>query len=233
MRLPTLRGMKEAASPAAARVVVVEDDPRFRVAFAAAIAQSGDLLLHAEAATLREGLAWLEGPPADVLLTDLGLPDGSGIELIRAARVAWPMCHVMVVSVFGDETHVLQAIAAGAAGYLLKDSAADNFVDQIRSVLAGGSPISPLIARHLLLRFQAVQPVPPRAAPDNDQMLSRRESEVLNYIAKGFNFEEVARLMVLSRHTVLTYVRRIYAKLEVRSKTEAMHEARKLGLLRD
>lgn len=229
--------MVEATTPAATRVALVEDDLRFRTAFVAAITRAADLLLQAEVGTLREGLALLQQPAADVLLTDLGLPDGSGIELIRAARQAWPRCEVLVVTVFGDESHVIQAIQAGAAGYLLKDSSPEHFVEQIRGVRAGGSPISPLIARQLLLRFQgAAPPAAPRpAAPDEAaaDMLSPRETEVLGYIAKGFTFDEVARLLALSRHTVLTYVRRIYGKLEVGSKTEAMHEARKLGLLRD
>src|SRR5687767_4831340 len=117
-----------------ARVVLVEDDERFRSAFAAAIATTPDLVVHAQATTLRDGMALLAGPPADVLLVDLGLPDGSGIELIRAARNAWPTCEIMVTSVFGDEAHVLLSIQAGAAGYLLKDSEPDRIVDQIREL---------------------------------------------------------------------------------------------------
>jgi DNA-binding NarL/FixJ family response regulator len=217
-----------------ARVVLVEDDERFRAAFAAAIATTTDLVVHAQAGTLRDGMALLAGPPADVLLVDLGLPDGSGIELIRAARNTWPTCEIMVTSVFGDEAHVLLSIQAGAAGYLLKDSEPDRIVDQIRELRAGGSPISPLIARQVLLRFRGAGPSPPRASITSaDATLSAREREVLEYITKGFAYDEIARLLEVSRHTVLTYVRRIYAKLQVNSKTEAVYEARKLGLMRD
>ena len=98
------------------RIVVVEDDARFRAAFAAAIAGSEDLILQAQAAGLQEGLALLSGPAADVLLVDLGLPDGSGIDLIKATRAAWSACDIMVSSVFGDESHELQSIEAGAVG---------------------------------------------------------------------------------------------------------------------
>jgi DNA-binding NarL/FixJ family response regulator len=228
-----------AVTHGATRVVMVEDDLRFRTAFAVAIARAGDLLLQAQVGTVTEGLALLRGPPADVLLTDLGLPDGSGIDLIRAARQAWPRCDVLVISIFGDESHVLLAIQAGAAGYLLKDSSPEQFVEQIRSVRAGGSPISPLIARRLLLRFQgqapADLPLPLPAATGDlaEPLLSARETEVLGHLSRGFTCDEVARMLGLSRHTVLTYVRRIYGKLEVNSKPEAMYEARKLGLLRD
>jgi len=208
------------------RITLVEDDPRFRDAFVAAIAASEDLSLQSQASTLADGLALLSGPAADVLLVDLGLPDGSGIDLITAARGAWPTCDIMVVSVFGDEAHVLRSIEAGAVGYLLKDSEPASIALQVRSLRAGGSPISPLIARRILLQLRP-------AAVAADSALSHREQEVLSYITKGFSYDEIARLMQVSRTTVLTYVRRIYAKLQVNSKTEAVYEARKLGLARD
>lgn len=213
---------------AAARVMVVEDDPLFRDAFVAAVAGAPDLLLATSAGTLGEALQSLHGAPVEVLLTDLQLPDGSGIELIRRVRQVWPQCQSVVATVFGDEAHVLAAIEAGAVGYLLKDSTPDGLVDQLRTLRAGGSPISPLIARHLLRRLQ---PAPTQPAPPNP--LSERETEVLQAITKGFSFDEIARLLGVSRHTVLTYGRRIYAKLEVNSKTEAVYEARRLGLVRD
>jgi DNA-binding NarL/FixJ family response regulator len=208
------------------RVVLVEDDARFRAAFAAAIEGSAGLVLQAQAAGLKEGLALLTGSPADVLLVDLGLPDGSGVDLIKATRIAWPACDIMVSSVFGDEAHVLRSIEAGAVGYLLKDSEPQRIVEQIRNLRAGGSPISPLIARQILARLRP-------AVTSGETSLTARESEVLNYITKGFNYDDIARLLQVSRSTVLTYVRRIYAKLQVSSKTEAVYEARKLGLTRD
>jgi DNA-binding NarL/FixJ family response regulator len=210
------------------RVAVVEDDARFRAAFAAAIEGSTDLSLQAQACTLQEGLALLAGTAPDVLLVDLGLPDGSGVDLIKAARVAWPSSDIMVSSVFGDESHVLLSIEAGAVGYLLKDSEPERIVEQIRSLRAGGSPISPLIARQVLARLR-----PPTAAASTETSLSARETEVLNYITKGFSYDDIVRLLQVSRPTVLTYVRRIYAKLQVNSNTEAVYEARKLGLTRD
>ena len=208
------------------RVAVVEDDARFRTAFAVAIESADDLVLQAQAATLGEGMALLGGPAPDVLLVDLGLPDGSGVNLIREARVAWPACDILVSSVFGDESHVLLSIEAGAVGYLLKDSEPGRIVEQIRSVRAGGSPVSPLIARQVLARLR-----PPAASAET--MLSARETEVLNYITKGFSYDDIVRLLQVSRPTVMTYVRRIYAKLQVNSKTEAVYEARKLGLTRE
>jgi DNA-binding NarL/FixJ family response regulator len=171
----------------------------------------------------------------DVLLVDLGLPDGSGIELIRAAHFRQPQCGVMVCTVFGDEIHVMQSLEAGATGYLLKDSPAHSMVGEIRSLHLGGSPISPLIARQVLTRFREKKlPQPASAPPKTDAtrpLLSARELEVLELITKGFTADEIAELLSVSRHTVHTFVRRIYSKLHVNSKAEAIFEARNQGLI--
>ena len=217
------------------RVALVEDDANFQLALCETIEAAPDMLLVSVASTRAEGLLALEQVQADVLLVDLGLPDGSGIDIIRAAQIHCPSCSVMVSTALGDENHVMQSLEAGAAGYLLKDSAAPSIVAEIRSLYQGGSPISPLIARQILIRFRA-QDKPsvasaPAAAEKSPTMLSPREQQVLEYITKGFTSDEIARLMAVSRHTILTFVRRVYKKLEVRSKTEAIYEARKLGLL--
>jgi DNA-binding NarL/FixJ family response regulator len=169
----------------------------------------------------------------DVLLTDLGLPDGSGIDLIRETARAHPATDIMVITVFGDEEHVLASIEAGATGYMLKDSLPEEFVALIDQLRAGGSPISPVIARCLLRRFQlpnaALAAVPTPAA--DAAGLSTRESEVLGLIAKGFNFAEIARLLGVSPHTITAHVKKIYQKLAVHSRGEAVYEATRMGLL--
>jgi DNA-binding NarL/FixJ family response regulator len=177
----------------------------------------------------------LDAPQVDVLIVDLGLPDGSGIDLIIAAHEKWPECNLMVSTTFGDELHVMQSLEAGATGYLLKDSAPKNLMNEIRSLHSGGSPISPLIARKLLTHFRSdpkksMQP-DVQFADTNRAALSKREQEVLEYITKGFSSNEIANLMHVSPHTILTFVRRIYSKLKVTSKTEAIYEARNQGLL--
>lgn len=216
------------------RVVLVEDDVTFQQALRDTLAVAADIELVAVAGNCAEGLRVLEQPAADVLLVDLGLPDGSGIEVIRAAHTRWPDCNIMVSTAFGDELHVMQSLEAGATGYLLKDSTPASIAAEIRSLHQGGSPISPLIARQILMRFHG-QEKPPPAAPVVAQkpraLLSAREQQVLEYITKGFTAEEIAGLMSVSRHTVLTFVRRVYKKLEVNSKTQAIYEARSQGLL--
>jgi len=211
------------------KVMIVEDDERFRSAFAAMIAGAGDMVLAGCAADLPQGLDLLRELRPDVLLVDLGLPSGSGIELIRHVRDHLPETDVMVVTVFGDEPHVMASLEAGATGYLLKDARAADLVEQVRALRSGGSPISPVIARQLLLRLAPERSV----AEGSDALLSPQERQVLTLSAKGFNFEEIARMLGVSRHTVMTYVKRSYRKLQVHSKTEAIYEARKMGLVRD
>ena len=238
------------------RVLIVDDDPAVRQAFGAAVAATPDMQAVGLAADLAEGARLLRCTRPDVLLVDLGLPDGNGITLIREAARILPDCDVMVVSVFGDERHVLASIEAGATGYLLKDAAAHEIVEQVRVLRAGGSPISAVIARQLLMRFAdptaaladvatfsaALAPALPSGpsglgAPDEVSprgkapLLSPREREVLLLCAKGYSYEEIAPLLAVSRHTVTSFVKRIYRKLQVHSKTEAVYEARRMGFL--
>jgi len=223
------------SAPPLLKVALVEDDIVFQNSFAAAVRSSAGMELTGMAHNVAQAKKMLAGAPIDVLVVDLGLPDGSGIEVIRAAHGAWPECGIMVSTTFADEKHVIASIEAGAAGYLLKDSSPEKIADEIRALHAGGSPISPRIARQILLRFRPPEPVPaattlaeptPIATP-----LSPREREALELITKGFSYDEIAELMQVSRNTVMTFVRRIYQKLEVSSKAEAIFEARNHGIL--
>jgi DNA-binding NarL/FixJ family response regulator len=165
------------------------------------------------------------------LLVDLQLPDGNGIDLIKEVSRRMPGCDVMVVTIFGDERHVLDSIEAGATGYLLKDMSPTELVEQIRVLRAGGSPISPVIARQLLTRFSATRAPQTPAEAEAVSPLSDQEVKVLTLSAKGFSYDEIANLMQVSRHTVQTYVKRSYRKLQVNSKVDALSEARRLKLL--
>ncbi|MFZ4285736.1 response regulator transcription factor [Variovorax sp. HJSM1_2] len=218
-------------------VLVVEDDPAFRAAVTEALEGAEDLRLVGVADDLPEGLRLLALTAPDVLLVDIGLPSGSGIELIRRAEESLPQCHSMVVTVFADDRVVTQCIEAGAVGYLLKDARGMDVVESIRQLCAGGSPISPAIARRLLKRFGAPTADPQAtdapAADAQRALLSSQERHVLQLSAKGYSYEEIASLLKLSRHTVETYVKRIYRKLQVHTKTEAVYEARKMGLVDD
>lgn len=216
------------------RVLIVEDDVTFRDRYAAILSKDASFQVIASVGTGAEGLAMLDLRKPDILLVDLGLPDFSGIEVIRHANKMLPNCECMVVTVFGDEEHVLASIEAGASGYLLKDASEDSFLSSIRELIAGGSPISPIIARRLLKRFH--QDAAPAAAPasesDSDVNLSDREREILMLASKGYNYPEMGKLMGISPHTVTSHVKKIYRKLAVHSRGEAVFEANRMGLIR-
>jgi len=218
-------------------VALVEDDARTRERICRVLQAEPSLQLVKAASTADELLQWMdEGSLTDVLLVDLGLPDRSGIEVVRRCTRMQPSCAVMVLTMFGDESSMLQAFEAGARGYLLKDGTEEDLATHVRALHQGGSPMSPLIARQLLARWQLDQPAsrPPRqSAPVlGDESLSLREMEVLNLIARGFTYAEIGVQLGVSITTISTHVRNIYGKLGVHSKTEAVFEARQAGLLR-
>lgn len=219
------------------RVLIVEDDPAFCARYAAMLANDPSFEVVASVGTGGEGLAMLDLRKPDILLVDLGLPDISGIEVIRHASQTLPLCECMVVTVFGDEEHVLASIEAGAAGYLLKDASEESFLSGIRELINGGSPISPIIARRLLRRFHADTPgdsIAAEKATDeaSSVALSDREREILLLASKGFNYPEMGKLMGISPHTVTSHVKKIYRKLAVHSRGEAVFEANRMGLIR-
>ena len=216
-------------------VLIVEDDPGARTRLARAIQEQTDMLLLDAVPSLQDARKSLECAWPDVLLVDLGLPDGDGTDLIREVSESPQSCEVMVITVFGDEKHVLRAIEAGASGYLLKEEEKDEIGRCIRQLIAGGSPISASIARHLLTRFRTPvteQPEPSKPKIDPDApSLTERELEVLRLIAKGYNSNEISELIDVTYHTVTSHVRNIYRKLAVHSRSEAVFEAVQRGLV--
>lgn len=220
------------------RVAVVEDDGACRTALAHALQAAPDMRVQWLAASRAEALERLnEELPLDVLLLDLGLPDGSGLEVLAALRLRWPQAATMVLTIVGDEAHVLGAIAAGAMGYLLKDLPPQAVLQEVRSLHAGGSPINPMVARKLLMRAaspgQSAEVAPPPAQPAavTDAAPSAREAELLRMVARGHTLDEVAQAMGVTRHTVRTFVRRVYAKLQVTTRAEAVSAALRQGWL--
>ena len=208
-------------------VFIVEDDAVTRDSLRARIEAHPRLTVGAAVGTAGEAIAALASRP-DVLLVDLGLPDGSGIDVIRAALRQHAGLPIMVITVFGNEKRVVGAIQAGAIGYLLKDDQTNEIGAAIEQLLLGGSPISPAIARHLIRHFQPPSSEPPSTARE---ALTAREQEVLGLAMKGFSYAEIAQLLGLSPNTIGSYTKRIYEKLAVSSRTEAIYEASRLGLI--
>jgi len=213
-------------------VLLLEDEIHTRNYLASLIDMHPQLSLFHAAADCAEAREALAGGTPDILVTDLGLPDGSGIDIIREARYQHHVPEAMVISIFEDETHVIQAMEAGATGYLLKDQAFDELGDAVLSLMAGESAISPRVARFLLRRFS-----PPKETTQtqetqaSDHGLTHREYEVLTHISRGFSYQEIAHILNLSTNTIRAHIRNMYRKLEVSSRSEAVFEASQLGLL--
>jgi len=212
-------------------ILLVEDDDATRARLARAVERNQHLRLRHAVGSFAEAMECLAAGSPDVLLTDLGLPDGNGVDLIRELKRRGAPAEALVITVFGDEQHVVAAIEAGATGYLLKDGSDDYIGNSILELLHGGSPISPAIARHLLKRFRA-EPPEPVAGGTPLPKLTERERQVLELLVKGFTFGEIGSLLGISAHTVTSHVKHIYVKLEVRSRAEAVYEAMSLGLVR-
>ncbi len=216
-----------ANSPSASiRILLLEDDAPLRERFVRILDAwaGGDVV--AACATLGEALQALQEQPVDLLMTDLNLPDGNGIEAIRLLRALYPNADAMVISVLADDETVLQAIEAGAVGYLLKDADSFELAEAIEELRAGRSPISSSIARVLVRRMSAPEPHNPGPA------LTPRESEILRGIAKGFTYAELGEWLGISRQTVPVHIKNIYRKLAANNRSEAVYEAQKRGLLR-
>ena len=216
------------------RVLVVDDDTDVLDFVAQSISACAELDLVGCLETVTDAKAWLalKENQVDVMLTDLGLPDGSGLELIRLASQREPACECLVISVFGDDEHILTSIEAGAMGYLHKDETPANIAQTILDMKRGASPISPMVARRVLSNYRTMSQLSaPAEAPSTHILLTSREQEVLELFARGFSYVDIARLQELSVHTVRSHVKTLYTKLAVHSKNEAVYEATQLGLL--
>ena len=213
-----------------APVLVVEDEPLLQQRLRGVLLALGyapDALLFA--ATLAEARACLAQQPVALALVDLQLPDGNGCDLIVQLRADDPGLGILVVSAWSSEDAILGALRAGATGYVLKERDDVEVQLSIRSVLRGGAPIDPFIARRILQLLPVPAPAAVGAAPA--EALSERESEILRLVADGFSNREIAEQLFLSRYTVESHVKRIYRKLAVSSRTGAVSAARTRGWL--
>lgn len=219
-------------------VAIIEDKPEFLAHFAQIIRAEAEFTLVGTASNGADGIALVDRIGADVYLVDLGLPDMSGTEVIKHAIRTCAECDVLVITVFGDDAHIIESVEAGATGYVLKDSSAAEIVDCIRTLRAGGSPVSPVIARKLLQRFRlesqgAIAPAVdvPAAASTTKAVLTQRETEILSLLSKGLSFSEIGESLHISSHTVAQHIKKIYRKLAVHSRGEAVYEATQMGIL--
>jgi DNA-binding NarL/FixJ family response regulator len=214
----------------AIRVFVVEDQPKILKSLLKLLRERRELELVGQALSAEEALERLEQAAPEVVLLDLGLPGMNGIDATRSIKERWPKMEVLIFTVFDEEEKVLQAIGAGASGYLLKGMEPDKIVEAIREVHEGGSVIQPSLARSLLRHFQK-QPASNQNSEQPAASLTVRETEILQMIAKGLSNSEVARVLSISRATVRTHLEHIYQKLSVTNRVEAITEGIRQGLI--
>ncbi len=198
-------------------VSIVEDNEQLRTTLARVIGRAEGFRCVSHYGDGESALAGIPKDRPEVVLMDINLPGMNGVECVRRLKQVLPNILIVMLTVYEDTDNIFNALAAGAAGYLLKRTKSAELLEAIREVRRGGSPMPPHIARKVTHSFQRAGP-----SPQPTENLSEREQEVLNCLSQGFLYKEIAEKLGISYETVHTYIRRIYEKLQVRTRTEAV-----------
>ena len=199
------------------RVSIVEDDASVRKLLAECIDQAAGFRCVSQHANVEIALAQLPNAKPAVVLMDINLPDLTGIECVRRLKPLMPETHFVMLTVYEDSEHIFDALAAGAVGYLVKQTPCDQLIKSLKEVCAGGSPMSGYIARKVVQFFQRGQPAAPGV-----EVLTARERQVLELLARGYLYKEIMESLGISGPTVNAHVRSIYEKLHVHTRTQAV-----------
>ena len=213
--------------------LIVEDLPQIREWLAQVAVAAFPQVQVSTAARVDEALATIAGRTFDLALVDLGLPDGSGIDVVGALRHHQPRALSVVVTIYDDDEHLFPALQAGAFGYLLKEQPQETLVAQLLRMMQGEPPLSPPIARRVLSHFanSSQRQTTLMRQIEDEVKLTDRETEVLQRVAKGYTLPEIAQQFGLSRHTIADHIKQVYRKLNVSSRAEAALEAARRGLV--
>lgn len=204
------------------KVSIVEDNEQLRSTLARMISRADGFECLGQYPSAEAGLAGIPAEKPNVVLMDINLPGMNGVECVRKLKEIMPTTQVVMLTAYEDTENIFNSLAAGAAGYLLKRSKSAEILEALRDVQNGGSPMSTHIARKVVQSFQSR----PSAAPvEQTEELSPREQEVLDLLSQGFMYKEISDKLGISFETVRTYIRRIYEKLHVRTRTEAVAKA--------
>jgi len=198
-------------------ISIVEDNDQLRATLARVLNRAEGFQCHSQFANAEDALKALPLEKPNVVLMDINLPGMNGVECVRRLKQLCPTTQVLMLTVYEDTENIFNALAAGATGYMLKRTPRAELLEAIRDVLKGGSPMTTHIARKVVQSFQRSV-----AATQSTEDLSPREKEVLDCLAQGFLYKEIAEKLGISYETVHTYIRRIYEKLQVRTRTEAV-----------
>ncbi|MGB5029539.1 MAG: response regulator transcription factor [Chitinophagaceae bacterium] len=201
-------------------IIIFEDNTNLRESLVNLLALTGDYNVVASFPDCTTVIQQVKEWKPEVILMDIDMPGINGIEAVKKIRTIDPAVQIIMLTVFDDNTHVFEAMYAGANGYLLKKYVSDKLIHSIREVLDGGAPMSPSIARMVISNMQKGIPI-----ADNDYQLTNREKEILQLLSKGNSFKMIAADLCISLDTVRTHIKRIYDKLHVRSQIEAVSKA--------
>ena len=216
-------------------ILLLEDLPEIRVWLRKLVVQVFPGAVISESARVQDAIELVKSVKFELALIDLGLPDGSGVDVVTKLRDTQPDAQSVVVTIHDDDEHLFPALQAGAFGYILKEQARELITEQLQRISQGEPPLSPSIARRVMAYFSAKAKAKPAASLANSMpnvSLTDRESEVLLRVAKGYTLPEIGVQLGLSRHTIADYVKQIYRKLNVSSRAEAALEAQRMGLFR-
>ena len=202
-------------------ISIVEDNDKLRATLAKVIDRAEGFHCVSHYASAEAALVNLPVVKPDVVLMDINLPGINGVECVRKLKVLLPKTQVMMLTVYEDTDNIFAALAAGASGYMLKRTPAKELLEAIHEMLRGGSPMTTHIARKVVLSFQLSAAASAKTASELSE-LSDREQQVLDLLAQGLIYKEIAEKLGISYETVHTYIRRIYEKLQVRTRTEAV-----------
>ena len=207
-------------------MAIIEDQADLREGFGFLISNTEGYRCHHRYGSVEEALAGIGDDPPDVALVDIGLPGMSGIEGGRILKGRFPGLVVLMLTVYKDDERIFQAICAGASGYLLKTTPPAKLLEGVREAIAGGAPMSPEVARRVIELFREHRP-----PQQSHEHLTPQEHKLLELLGEGHHYKTAAEEMGISVHTVRFYMRNIYEKLQVHSKSEAVAKGLRLRLI--
>ena len=206
------------------RIAIVEDDRFLLENLRILLSGEQGITVTGAYSSAEEAIPGVTGAPPDIMLTDLGLPGISGIDLIQKIKTTMHDIEIMAYTIFEEKETIFSALRAGASGYVLKGSTPRELVEALYTLQNGGAPMSPKIARAVIQEFQS-------AVPNEQYLLSPREKEILRSIEKGLTYKEIAKTFNISPHTVHTHIKKIYEKLQATSRQQALQKAKKKGII--
>lgn len=206
------------------RLIIVEDDPLLLENLTLLLSGEEGLAVAGSYRSAEDALRGLRNAKPDVMLTDLGLPGMSGVDLIKRVKEEMPSLEIMAHTVFEDREMVFSAIKAGASGYILKGSSPREVIESIHALYKGGAPMSPKIARKIIHEFQD-------DVVSEQYLLTQREREIVKCVEEGLTYKEIGERLNISTHTVHTHIKNIYEKLQAKDRNDAIGKARKRGII--